>query len=348
MRVLYLEYGVPWFGGHTGYQLLPTYVERIAGYQVEITRTSRALWQRGMGKFADRVLHFNRSSVMAAAELRFHLKLAMHRNTVGHVLWLEDHLGLWASGLPPRSRRVATIHLPPSQWTEPMRRTLARVEHAMVLYERDLEWFSRIMGPDRVHFVGYGVDTEFFRPAENTHDNGEEKRILFAGHWLRNTQMLARVIAKVVACQLPVSFDLLVPVQWRNVPGLTELAHSPHVRWHANLNDVELRNLYQRSYLLLLPLNDGGANTALVEGLACGLPVVTTDRGGTRSYGAGSLYPVVANDDDDAMLELIAAYVRDPNWRQEVSARCRRFAEEKLAWEFAAMRHVELYQRLFS
>lgn len=229
-----------------------------------------------------------------------------------------------------------------------MRKMLRRVEQAIVLYERDLEWFGEMLAPDRVHFVRDGVDTHFFRPANHQMNDEAEKRILVSGHWLRNTEMLARVVAKLIALKALVSFDILVPVRWRNSTGFSALLQYPNIRWHETQDSQEVLSLYQRSYLLLLPLCDGGANTALVESLACGLPVVTTDRGGTRSYGAGSLYPVVANDDDDAMLELIFGYLESPSWREEISKRCRSFAEEKLSCEVTALQHATLYQRLFS
>ena len=229
-----------------------------------------------------------------------------------------------------------------------MRRMLPRVEQAIVLYERDLEWFAQMLAPDRVHFVRDGVDTDFFRPANNQLGEEAEKRILVSGHWLRNTEMLARVVARLIAYKLPVSFDFLVPVRWRNAAGFSRLSPYPNIRWHETQDSQEVLSLYQRSYLLLLPFLDCGASTALIEGLACGLPVVTTDKGGTRSYGAGSLYPVVANDDDDAMLELIMAYLENPSWRQEISARSRRFAEEKLSCQVTALQHANLYKRLFA
>jgi glycosyltransferase involved in cell wall biosynthesis len=347
MTIVYLEHSIPWFGHHTGY-LLPQYVQRCAGYTVEVMRLQCPRWQRGLGRLANLTIGFSRNSVMAAAELRLQLRLTRNRRAVGHILFLEDQMAVWSLSRSGRPNRIATVHHPPSQWTEPMRSVLRRLEQAIVLYERDLEWFAQMIGPDRVHFVRLGVDTDFFRPGNDQLDNEVEKRILFAGHWLRNTEMLARVVGKLVARNLPVSFDFLVPLQFRNAPGLNQLLRHPNTRWHANLNDQELLSLYQRSYLLLLPFLDGGANTALVEGLACGLPVVTTDKGGTRSYGAGSVYPVVANDDDGAMLDLIIAYLEDPSWRDEMSKRSRRFAEEKLPWDVIALQHADLYKRLFA
>ena len=349
VTVVYLEHSIPWFGPASGYWLLPQYVQRTAGHRVEVARYKHTLWQRGLGRLANVTFGLSRNSVAAAAELRFQFKLARDRRAVGHILSLDDHLAFWSSHRNGNANRIiGTLHQPASRWTEPMRRMLRRVEQAIVLYERDLDWFQQTIGPDRVHFVRYGVDTDFFRPAAAPWDDGAEQSILFAGHWLRNTEMLARIVAKLVAYKPSVRFDFLVPLQWRNAPGLSQLLEHPNVRWHANLNDQELLSLYQRSYLLLLPLLDGGGNTALVESLACGLPIVTTDAGGTRSYGAGSLYPVVANDDDGAMLDLIVAYLEDPKRRQEISERSRRFAEEKLSWDVTALQHADLYKRLFA
>ena len=225
---------------------------------------------------------------------------------------------------------------------------LPNVEQGILLYERDLDWFGEKIGPDRVHFLRYGVDADFFRPATDHWENGSEKRILYAGWYLRNTEMVGRVVAKLVAYNPSIHFDFLVPLQGRNFPGIAQLFGHPNIRWHAGLNDQELLRLYQNSYLMMLPLSDGGGNTAVVESLACGLPIVATDAGGTRSYGAGSLYPVVANDDDGAMVDLITAYLEKPKWRDEISKRSRRFAEEKLSWDVIAPQYVDLYKRLFA
>jgi glycosyltransferase involved in cell wall biosynthesis len=90
------------------------------------------------------------------------------------------------------------------------------------------------------------------------------------------------------------------------------------------------------------------ANNAIVESLACGLPVVTTDVGGIRDYGGGSIYPVVANNDDDSMVELVEKYLDHPEWRNETGRRCRKFAENNLAWPIIALKHLQLYKKILS
>jgi glycosyltransferase involved in cell wall biosynthesis len=93
-------------------------------------------------------------------------------------------------------------------------------------------------------------------------------------------------------------------------------------------------------------MNDSGANTAVVEALACGTPIVTTDVGGIRDYGGETLFPVVPNDDDDAMISLVNRYLKDPAWRTSTGQICRKFAETRLAWPLVAQQHLKIYEAL--
>jgi glycosyltransferase involved in cell wall biosynthesis len=116
--------------------------------------------------------------------------------------------------------------------------------------------------------------------------------------------------------------------------------------WHQKLSDDGLRDLICSSKVLLLPMNDSGANTAIVESLACGTPIVTTDVGGIRDYGGGTVFPVVANNDDDAMVALMEKYLDGAGWRNEIGARGREFAVNALAWQIIAQQHLEAYETL--
>jgi glycosyltransferase involved in cell wall biosynthesis len=84
----------------------------------------------------------------------------------------------------------------------------------------------------------------------------------------------------------------------------------------------------------------------VVEALSCGLPILTTDVGGIRDYGGGTVFPVVGNNTDEAMLELVERYLDNSAWRDQVVLACRRFAEQTLAWPLVARRHMEIYSEL--
>ena len=95
-----------------------------------------------------------------------------------------------------------------------------------------------------------------------------------------------------------------------------------------------------------MPLNDGGANTAIVQALACGTPIVTTNNGGIKSYGGDDVFPIVENNDDKAMCDLTLQYLTDDNFAKECSKRLRSFSLKYLDWKTIAFEHFRYYQSL--
>jgi glycosyltransferase involved in cell wall biosynthesis len=285
-----------------------------------------------------------RNQFDAAAELRF-LRANSVPQPVKHILHFENHFQFFDQWPKAPREFVATLHIPRAQWTPGELDGLKRLSSAIVLYQRDLEFYESYVGQERVKFVPHGVDVEFFRPRSTP---PQAQRILFSGHYLRNTMMLARVVQRLAEKHRGLEFHLLVPEKFRYFEGFDELKGRRDVVWHQSLTDDELRELIASSYLLLLPMNDSGANTAVVEALACGTPVVTTDVGGIRDYGGGNIFPVVRNNDDNAMVELAGQYLADDSWRNEMSRRCREFAVNEFAWPLIAQRHLNIYETLAS
>jgi glycosyltransferase involved in cell wall biosynthesis len=331
-----------WFGDHTGYQQLTRYIARLNPYTRIITPRHR--WSdRVVGKLYSTYRGWpGRNQFDAAAEFRFE-RASRTPHTVQHILHFDEHswfVDRWKNA--PREI-IGTIHLPPSRWPKEEMRDLRSLSSAIVLYQRDLDFFESHVGHGRVLFVRHGVDIEFFQPAATP---PEPVNILFAGHYLRNTAMLARVIARLTEKHAELRFHLLVPELFRELEGLPALRGRSDVTWHSGLSDVRLRELITGAYLVLLPMDESGANNGLIEALACGTPIVTTDVGGVRDYGGGTIYPIVPNNDDEAMLHLVERYLHDPTWRNQVAAQCRHFAVTQLAWPIVAQEHLAAYETL--
>jgi glycosyltransferase involved in cell wall biosynthesis len=342
MTPIFLSNKIPWFGHHTGYQQLPRYMQKLTPL-TKVIASKNCFRDRLVGKAYSLYRGWaSRNQPDAAAELRF-MRANGVPTPVKHVLHFEDHFMFFDQW--PKAPRdfMATLHIPREQWTPGELAGVKHVSSAIVLYQRDMEFYESYVGKGRVKFVRHGVDVDFFRPrSASPHAN----RILYSGHYLRNTSMLSRVIQQLAAKHSDLEFHLLVPEAFREQPGLDELQGRPGIIWHQNLTDDELRNLICSSYLSLLPMNDSGANTAVVESLACGTPIVTTDVGGIRDYGGGRVFPVVPNDDDGAMIDLVEEYLGS-TWRREETSRAGRdFAVSQLAWPLIARQHLEIYETL--
>ena len=340
MKVLHLREKIPWFGSHSGYEQLTRHLSP----PVAVVKPRSGHFVRYLGSSYARLRGRSGRGAASFSQLEFHWRRKFSGPDANHILYLESHLDILNDWHGRQLNVAGTIHLPPSVWKPENCQLLSRLDAAVILYRKDIPFFESHLGKDRLHFILHGTDTEFFKP--DAAKVSTPPRILYSGVYLRNEAMLVRVVGRLVKTFPEVKFDLLVPQHHRNSPPLAPLLHHTAVTWHAGLSDEQLRDLYQESYLMLLPMNDSGANTAVVEALTSGLPVLTTDVGGIRDYGGGDFLPVVANNDDDAMVALAEKYLSQPQWRNEVGLRCRQFAQEKMAWPLIAQQHLEFYRKL--
>jgi glycosyltransferase involved in cell wall biosynthesis len=330
-------------GPHTGHQTL---FRDMAGHtDVVQIKSKRNLLTRTLGKGIGMLNHYgHRDHSLTAGE--FFFDLARRKSgSIGHLSAVEYHFPYLQRKSKKDPRLCGTIHFPLQLSQESNRATLQRLGGAVCFWTREFEGFEKYVGKGRLHFIHHGVDTEFFVPPINP-SQVDSPRILVAGQFLRNFEMLQRVVKKLIELHPLLEFDFLIPESARKQKPLLELFGMGKIRWHAGLSEVQLKEQYQTSYIHLLPMNDSGANNAIVESLACGLPVITTDVGGIRDYGGDTLFPIVANNDDDAMISLVEQYLSRTAWRNEIAQKCRRFAEEELAWPLIAKKHLQVYQEL--
>jgi glycosyltransferase involved in cell wall biosynthesis len=341
LKVHFLEDRIAWFGKYNGYEQLTRYLPAQVAQRIT---AAQAGWRpRLRGKlFSLRHGLGVAPQAQVDAFARFARALLGESNAVGHLLYGE-HFLRFAKALPDTllRRSLVTLHQPYSQWQGPALRELARIPHRLFLFHPAPGTFEPHASGSQ-HVIRHGVDTEFYTPGP-THDPG---RVLYSGVHLRNLPMLERVIERLLARDRAISIDMLVPLAHRGKDVFARLARHPRLVWHAGLDEFQLRELYRRCAAMLLPMQDSGANTAVVEALASGLPVVTTDVGGIRDYGGGTVYPLVANDDDEAMALAVQRLLGDDRHRGEQSRAARRFAQEQLAWERVVARHIAIYKTL--
>lgn len=350
MNIHYLCDHFPWFGEHQSYDQLPIYIKSDK-LNIHITNTKYGFLQKCIGKLYSLYngWWWRRDSVRSAAEFRFLLSIMNRKDIISHILFFEFHNYFVEKWRKAPRYIIGTIHHPPSQSSRfglRLVENLKRLSSAVIMYQRDIKFFEQYIGQNRVKFIHHGVDTDFFYPAEQNFS--ASKKILFVGHNNRNTEMLHRIVIRLAKKYPGLQFGLVVPEEFRYFDGFQKLSNHSAVKWHQKISEYTFREFYQQGYLLLLPMNDSGANNAVVEALACGLPIVTTDVGGIRDYGGASIYPVVPNNDDNAMINLIERYLNDTAWYNEIAKKCREFAEQNLAWPIIAKKHLDAYKDLLA
>lgn len=231
-----------------------------------------------------------------------------------------------------RSRIVVCLHQPPS-WLRLHWRNFSALAGlgAIICLAREQREFIAGACPSPTILIPFGVDHDFFKPAEKR--NAERSsRLLFVGNWLRDFETLAEAMKRVWHERPQVALDCVIPHGYRSHPALLRLARDLRVQWHAGISSEALRDLYQQAALLFLPLIDAVANNSIVEALASGLPIVTTNVGGTADYvpeAAGQLCPP---DDADAHARAVLGWLGDRARLDKASAAGRQFAKDHLDW----------------
>jgi glycosyltransferase involved in cell wall biosynthesis len=195
-------------------------------------------------------------------------------------------------------------------------------------------YFNMIPG-ERVSVIHHGVDTTFFTPRPSVRDAGPF-RCLTTGSYLRDWTLLGAV-ARAFAERQDIHFHV-VSAEAPPFEGL------PNVFVHRRISDDALRTHYQSADLLVLPLQDATANNALLEGMACGLPVVASDLPAVGEY-APRQAAVLVPQKADAFVAAIAQLV-DNAAKRATMAHLARAGAESFAWPLIAGRYENLYRRV--
>jgi glycosyltransferase involved in cell wall biosynthesis len=127
-----------------------------------------------------------------------------------------------------------------------------------------------------------------------------------------------------------------------------ELGVAEHVRFEGYRDGSELVNRLQAADLQLCTSEFENWSLALLEGLACGLPVLGTPGGGTSHLLAPiDAVLVLPNGEIEALVRRIALLAADPARLKELGRRARGYAEA-FAWGPIVVRIERLLQELAS
>jgi glycosyltransferase involved in cell wall biosynthesis len=276
-----------------------------------------------------------------SAELRLLPALLSDRADVIHYIDGEHGVGFlpelakrsWASAV----KIVGTYHQPPSLLPKLVGgRAVSHLDLALVMSPTQEPFFRDWLPQDRVHTFLHGVDTEFFRPGP-FRETQDVFRCITVGHWLRDWNAIREAV-DLLGHEPNTEFHVVTSRE-------TGLERCANVKIHRDVSDETLRALYQAADVLLLPLTDSTANNSLLEGLACGLPVISTDLPSVAAYVGDGPARLLAENSGLMLARMITELRDDPRRRAEMGQLARERANE-LAWPRRAEALRGLYRSL--
>lgn len=238
-----------------------------------------------------------------------------------------------------RTKIVATYHqLPELLDSLLVKDVVAKLDYVTVVSPVQVPYFRDIVGPDKISSILLGVDVGYFHPTSRPKENSKF-RCITVGHWLRDFKAV-RKVAEELSTYQDIEFQV-VSSQATEVEGL------PNVAVYSGIDDATLLRLYQQSDVLFLPLLQSTANNSLLEGIACGLPVVSTCLPSVKAYLPGSEAILVKDNDPRQLADAILYLAHNPGEQAQMGREARRRAEE-LGWRNIVRQYEAIYSKLTS
>jgi len=121
-----------------------------------------------------------------------------------------------------------------------------------------------------------------------------------------------------------------------------KLKVSKYIDFRGYVPHAEISNYYLSSDIFVLPSKNEGMSNTVLEAMASGLPIITTDTGGTQELidGNGVIIP---SEEPDAISKAVLNLITDGELRRDMGIKSRTIAEN-MSWENVAEAYYTLYK----
>ncbi len=237
----------------------------------------------------------------------------------------------------------------------PFYRVALRKASSIVIFENqaDLDFFieSGLVSPQQACLIeGVGADPERYSPIPEPAEGPVIIIMAARTLWDKGVGVFVEA-AQILMQQLQVRMVLVGEPDPGNPKSLKEQAlkewhRQGIIEWWGWQQDME--RIFQHCHIVALPTMYGeGVPRALIEGAACGRPLVATDVPGCRSVVKheynGLLIPP---NDANALAEVLERLVQDPALRIRMGAAGRQIVLEKFTHTQINQQTLQVYQHL--
>lgn len=228
------------------------------------------------------------------------------------------------------------------------RLVLKKVDVVFVENKWMYDFLSTLIPKDRLYFAPPGVDTDFFTPGTYN----ERGYILSVGRFSdprKNVRLLLDAYKHLCTTLSSVSDLVLVgkAPSLRDMAYLRSLGIEDRVHIFTDVSDNVLAQYYRDARLFVLSSDEEGLGLVILEAMASGLPVVSTDCGGPSTSVlhkvTGFLTPV---GDPVALADAMKCLLLDPTLSKRMGEAGRQRAVELFSVPVASRRFLEVYDKL--
>jgi len=235
---------------------------------------------------------------------------------------------------------------------KPVTRAIWRRADAVVALSESLRVLASQTLPDKpIEVIPNGIGAEQFRPnGQHRHDLlGRPLQVLTVARLVQRKGLDG--LLRAIALLRNVSLQLTIQGSGRAEAFLQQLAVSLGIADRVIFSGFRAREflppVYQAADVFVMPSRSESFGLAVLEAMACGLPVIVSRVGGMVDFvedGVNGL--VVPPDDPGRLAEAIRRLAHDPALRARMGRRNAEQTRSQYTWEGVVEAYVTVYDRL--
>jgi glycosyltransferase involved in cell wall biosynthesis len=208
-----------------------------------------------------------------------------------------------------------------------------------------LERYRRLYGRTNCSYVPVSTDLIRFQPAQRTHRN--TVRLLYSGVLRKDKGILDLLMAMEQVWKIRPDVELAIA---GDGPLRSEIAKicavDSRLTYLGLVANESMPEILNSADIFVLPSYREGFSRAIVEAMACGLPVITTDVGGMQSLKGTEVAAIVKPGNVAELVQAIMKYSVDPDLCKTAGELARKYVIAHHSQEQVISSLLELYSRL--
>lgn len=194
-----------------------------------------------------------------------------------------------------------------------------------------------------VKVIWNGVDTERFVPKQN---RAKSLKVLCVSRLTENKgiENLIKAVANLKNNDIKLTIAGTGREEKRLKRMVLSLKAGSKIVFTGHVQHGKLASIYQQNDVFVLPSKGEGMSNTVLEAMACGLPIMITDTGGTAELLKGNGFKIEKMG-SKTIEQYLIQLMRNPELRSEFGKKSRELALG-FSWKNCAEKYYKIYRRL--